>query len=151
MFMYDLRGVNQTQIKEGPHTSAFEELLRCIAMKGTQLPCYNAGGRVFGVWPKSMEGTAQHSCRDETILTSSDYQWFVLFSDCKTERMLFLACQIMCILNSLQIFNSLRIRNVWHLFQKRNQKQTQATKANQYHLQLQEAELPHNAYPDHHS
>ena len=36
MFRCDLRGTNQAQVKEGPHTSALEELLRCIAVKGTQ-------------------------------------------------------------------------------------------------------------------
>lgn len=37
MFMCDLRGINQAQVKERPHTSALEELLRCAEMKGTQL------------------------------------------------------------------------------------------------------------------
>lgn len=51
MFMCDLRGINQSQIKERSHTSALEELLRCAAMKGTQFPYSNPGSHFFGVQP----------------------------------------------------------------------------------------------------
>lgn len=58
MFMCDLRGINQAQVKERPHTSVLEELLRCTAMKGTQLPYQNTGSHFFGVQPRTQKAAS---------------------------------------------------------------------------------------------
>lgn len=137
----------------GDWGSALEELLRCITMKVTRLPCYHPGAisleynlrvrKVLCMLPSTAAGVR----RFLQATTLND----LFCSQMAKQRECFSKHVRLCAYTIVDRASPAWELGVWHTFQARNQKQTQMAKATQCHLQLWEADLSRNVCPNHHS